>query len=262
MKRTLCVLFALMMAISHGVANDSANVAMPVVQTPEEVYAEANKDYADGNYREAVCKYERILKDYGQSAEIYYNLGNAYYRAGEIAASILNYERALRLEPSYSDAKANLAIANARTIDRIDEQKSLLGGWLSNVTALFHSTTWTYISVITFVLFLGLVFLFVFGKTPSMRKLGFYTGVCCLLLSVISLFLAYKRHAVETDHSEAILMPTEVNVKSSPDEHGTDIFLIHSGCKVRIGESIGDWCEVSLSDGTKGWVKASVLERI
>ena len=224
-------------------------------------WEEANALYAEGNYADAATQYETIVLDDPQP-EVYYNLGNAYFKQGEIARAILSYERALRLKPNYPDCKHNLQFAQAKIIDNIeDNHRFFLAQWAEAFRNLLSETIWFYISVALFILALIGAFTFAFGRQMALRKTGFHFAWAALLCSVIALCCAGSLHHRDNAREEAIIIQGIVNAKSSPDKSGTDLFILHEGTKVWVGETVNGWCSVHVGDHV-GWISSNALERI
>ena len=225
------------------------------------LFADANAQYAEGNYTEAAIQYEQILTEQ-PSAEVYYNLGNAYFKQGELAQAILAYERALRLQPSLQDAKHNLQFAQSRIIDNIqDTQSFFLSNWLQAIRNALSQRTWIILSISLFILALVGFFLFAFSQIIWLRKTAFYTSLVALIISMAACANAGSLHQRDTLRAEAIITQGIVNAKSSPDRSGTDLFTIHEGTKVEIKEVIGEWCCVHVGNNI-GWMPLAHLERI
>lgn len=226
----------------------------------------ANKAYQDGNYEEAIIGFENLLQSpdvmADARAEVLYNLGNAYFKTGENARAILAYERCLRLKPNHQDAKFNLKFAESRIIDNIeDHHQFFLLQWAQTVRGWAAESTWLLWSVILFVLCLTGMILFAFLRNTAVRKTAFYTGVAALCFSIIALWCGLSLHHRDMVKAEAIIIQGIVNAKSSPDKSGTDLFVLHEGTKVRIGDTVGDWCEIRVGDNI-GWIRQNALERI
>ena len=225
------------------------------------LFADANTQYAEGNYAEAVLQYEQIIAEQ-PSAEAYYNLGNAYFKQGELAQAILAYERALRIEPSYKDAKHNLLFAQSRIVDNIEDTQSFfLSNWLKAIRNALGLPTWIGLSIALFIYTLIGLFLFAFSQTIWLRKTAFYTSMVALIISIVACVNAGSLHKRDTQRAEAIITQGIVNAKSSPDRSGTDLFTIHEGTKVEITETIGEWCCIHVGNYI-GWMPLAHLERI
>ena len=225
------------------------------------LFSQANAQYAEGNYAEAAAQYEQVIAEQ-PSAEAYYNLGNAYFKQGELAQAILAYERALRIEPSYKDAKHNLLFAQSRIVDNIEDTQSFfLSNWLKAIRNALNQQTWMILSIALFICMLIGFFLFVFSQTVWVRKTAFYTSLVALLISLVACINAGSLHHRDTARAEAIITQGIVNAKSSPDRSGTDLFTVHEGTKVEITETIGDWCCIHVGNYI-GWMPLAHLERI
>lgn len=225
------------------------------------LFTDANTQYADGNYAEAAMQYELIIAQQ-PSAEAYYNLGNAYFKQGELAQAILAYERALRIEPSYKDAKHNLLFAQSRIVDNIEDTQSFfLSNWLKAVRNALGLQTWSILSIVLFIYMLIGLFLFAFSQIVWLRKTAFYTSMVALIISIAACINAGSLHQRDTQRSEAIITQGIVNAKSSPDRSGTDLFTIHEGTKVEITKIIGEWCCIHVGNYI-GWMPIAYLERI
>lgn len=225
------------------------------------LFSQANAQYAEGNYAEAAAQYEQVIAEQ-PSAEAYYNLGNAYFKQGELAQAILAYERALRIEPSYKDAKHNLLFAQSRIVDNIEDTQSFfLSNWLKAIRNALNQQTWIILSIALFICMLIGFFLFAFSQTVWVRKTAFYTSLVALLISLVACINAGSLHHRDTARAEAIITQGIVNAKSSPDRSGTDLFTVHEGTKVVITETIGDWCCIHVGNYI-GWMPLAHLERI
>jgi len=220
----------------------------------------ANSAYADGRYEEAAMMYEALLAE-TPSAQIYYNLGNARFKQGELAQAILNYERALRLKPNYPDAQYNLAFAQSKITDNIEEHDFFLSSWARAVRNCLRESTWIILSISLFILALVGILLFLLGREPWLRKTAFHIAWIALLFSLIAGLNAGSLHRRDTLRNEAIITQGIVNAKSSPDRSGTDLFTVHEGTKVTIRETLGDWCNIRVGSN-EGWIRLACLERI
>lgn len=224
-------------------------------------FADANQQYADGNYAEAAQAYEAIIAEQPNS-EAYYNLGNAYFKQDELAQAILAYERCLRFDPRNKDAKYNLAYAQSRIIDNVeDNQMFFIKNWLQAIRNTMRETTWMILSIITFLIVLIGALLFALSKEQWLRKTAFYTALIALFISVCACANAGSLHRRDTIREEAIITQGIVNVKASPDRSGTELFTLHEGTKVIIHETLGEWCNIHVGNNV-GWMKLSSLERI
>ena len=222
-----------------------------------------NKAYIDGNYELALEEYNSILEEGKYSMELYYNLANTYFKLGEIGKSILYYNKALRIAPAQEDIRHNLAIAEAKTKDRIVViPEFFLNRWLRVVRNSASCTAWSVLSLVTFALVLAFVVLFLLASRIKWRKAGFYCALCGFLLFVVTTSFAISSRNDMLTHNEAIVLSSAISVKSSPDNSATDLFVLHEGTKVRIVSEMDEWCEVVIADGKKGWTEVKNIEKI
>lgn len=223
----------------------------------------ANKHYIAGEYEQAIDGYNEILGSNCESAEVYYNLGNAYYKTNQFTLAILNYERAKLLAPNDEDIQFNLDMANQYVVDAINPLPQVFFiRWWSNLTNKLSVDGWAKTSVISFILFLILAGLFVFTRKSLLKRLSFWCGILVIVISIFSFNFATRHKKRITEHNFAIITQASVTVKSSPAENGTDLFMIHEGLKVEIKDNLGQWLQIRLSDGNQGWLPSSSLERI
>lgn len=227
------------------------------------LWSRANSAYIQNNYRQAIELYNAILARNEHSAKLYFNLGNAYFKENSLGRSILNYNRALLLEPEDEDAAYNLSLANARTVDKIDTvPEFFLKEWLCALAQSLGTNSWTWISIIALTIGFAATMLWLLAASMSRRKLGFYLGTVAMLIAFASTFFAHYQRSRILNSNEAVITNLMAPVKSSPDEGSKDIFVLHEGTKIRVGEELGGWSEITLSDGNKGWMLSSALERI
>ena len=229
----------------------------------ESTLKEAEEAYAKEDYTQAIELYESVLKSYGESAMVYYNLGNAYYKADKVAPAILNYERALLLNPGDSDTRFNLQVARQKTVDKIEPiGEFFLTRWIGTVEDVYSADGWAKWGVASFVLFIGCLVLFFFSKWIRLKKIGFFAGICFLLISLVANLFADSQQDKLLHRADAIVFASTVTVKSSPDASGTDLFILHEGTKVTIKSTLGEWSEIQLEDGNVGWMPSKEIQQI
>ena len=229
----------------------------------ESTLKEAEEAYAKEDYTQAIELYESVLKSYGESAMVYYNLGNAYYKAGKVAPAILNYERALLLNPGDSDTRFNLQVARQKTVDKIEPiGEFFLTRWIGTVEDVYSADGWAKWGVASFLLFIGCLVLFFFSKWIRLKKIGFFAGICFLLISLVANMFADSQQDKLLHRADAIVFASTVTVKSSPDASGTDLFILHEGTKVTIKSTLGEWSEIQLEDGNVGWMPSKEIQQI
>jgi tetratricopeptide (TPR) repeat protein len=227
------------------------------VYSQEAELKEAETAYSAEQYDKEAEIYESVLKNYGDSYELFYNLGNAYYKADKAAPAILNYERALLIKPGDSDVDVNLEMARQKTVDKIEPSDDIIFvKWLRTVQNLIGVDSWATVGLFCFVLFIVCLVLFFFSKWMRLKKIGFYVGILLFIMVIFANIFAYNQKKELIDRKRAIVFAPVVTAKSSPDNSGKDLFVIHEGTKVYIKSSIGDWNEIILEDGNStGWIQ-------
>lgn len=229
----------------------------------EEIIRQADDAYSKSEFKEAISLYESVVKEFGSSSDLYYNLGNAFYKDKQYAAAILNYERALKLAPNNGDARFNLSVARSHIIDKIEPIDSFfLKRWMDSLKYNLSSNGWAVLGAVSFLLFIASLYLYFFNRTVLLRKIGFFGGMVLVVVCLLSNVFASDIRNELLAHDEAIIFAPTVNIKSSPSESGTDIFILHEGSKVQIKSKLSGWAEIELEDGNKGWIPADKMETI
>lgn len=229
----------------------------------DKLWDDANTAYINADYAAAVHLYDSILATGNASYKLYYNLGNAWFKENRIGQAILYYNKALKLSPSDGDTEYNLRVANTHVKDKIEKvPEFFLNAFARNVRQSLRSDTWAALSLVLLALTLGALLVYLLSETLGRRKLGFYGGLACLLLTVFTTVCASMQREELISRSEAIVMSTAAAVKSSPDNASKDLFVLHEGTKVHIVSSLGNWREVAIADGNKGWIDATAIEVI
>jgi tetratricopeptide (TPR) repeat protein len=223
----------------------------------------ANEHYTKEEFTKAIDGYNQILMAGIESPELYYNLGNAYYKTNQFTLAILNFERAKLLAPDDEDIEFNLLVANQKVVDSIQELPGIfVVRWWNSLINSQTTDSWAVLSIIGFILFLTLLGLYFFAKTGEVKRISFWAGCFLIVFTISSWSFAARQKSRLVNHSFAIVMQPTVTVKSSPSEKGTNLFVIHEGLKVRITDKLGDWVEIRLADGNKGWLLTESIERI
>lgn len=225
--------------------------------------AEGDSAYMRNDYASAIQIYEALLKK-GEAAEVYYNLGNSYYKADDIAKAILNYERALLLQPGNADVRANLEIARSKTIDKvIPVPEIFFVAWTKSLINSLSVNAWAKLGIVFFIFLLVSFSLFFFSKQIIWKKSGFIAGIIFLFFVVLCNVFASQQKRELMNRNAAIILSPSVTVRSTPSESGTSLFVLHEGHKVEIKDnSMREWKEIRLEDGKVGWVPTSTIEVI
>lgn len=229
----------------------------------EKSWDAANKAYQEADYKRAEAIYRAILEQGLHSAKLYYNLANTLFKQEKLGEAILYYNKALRLSPADEDVRHNLEYAENSTKDSIEQiPEFFLFAWIRAVRNLMGCDGWTIFSLVILVIGLAAALFYLLAQRISTRKAGFYVMVlAALLFLVATLFANYERKAI-VNHNEAIVMSSAVSVKSSPDRAATELFVLHEGTKLSIGERMDGWVEVRIADGRKGWIESSRIAEI
>ena len=226
------------------------------------LFEEANAAYIAKEYAQAIEKYEQILNTGEVSSDLYYNLGNAYYKLDQKGKAILNYERGLMLSNN-ADLKYNLELARKGLEDEIEVLPPFfLSQWWAGVRQLASSKGWTIIALLMFWLGIAGLIVWQLAGQRKQKKLGFLAGLLLLAFSFFPFALAVHSMQLEADSGRAVVMSEEGNLRSGPDEVSTSIMLLHEGTLVEILDQIGDWYKVRLMNGEQGWLKVNVVEKI
>ncbi len=225
--------------------------------------SEGDSAYLQNDYASAIQIYESLLQQ-GEAAELYYNLGNSYYKSGDIARAILNYERALLLQPGNGDIRSNLEIARAKTIDKVVTIPDIFFvSWIKSLTNTLSADSWGKWGIAFFLLTLIAFSAYFFAKQVSQKKIGFIAGCITLVFTILcNLFAAQQKHDL-VERSSAIILSPSVTVRSTPSESGTALFILHEGHKVEVKDNtMREWKEILLPDGKVGWIPTTSLEVI
>ena len=255
-SRTAVVAFLVMLLPFAAQAQDDAYV--------DSLWNAANAAYTEGRWDDAAADY-MMISDMGlESASLYCNAGDACFKAGNVPMAIVYYERALKIDPSYSDARYNLQLMNQMIQDRIDPvPEFVLKVWVKDICYIMDSDSWTICFFVFLALALAMLLLFLLSPSVAGRRTGFFTGAAALLLAVLSVSFALMQKSDYMNVDDAVVMRPVTSVKSSPsDESSTDLFILHEGTKVRIIDEVGSWNNIELADGRQGWVRTGDLETI
>lgn len=223
----------------------------------------ANAAYAKADYFKAIKLYDSILNKGEVAAEIYFNLGNAYYKSNNIGYAILNYERAKKLAPEDEDIAMNLKLANQKTEDKIEAAPQLfLTTWKNAIVDMMSEKSWSEMCIILVIISLILFATYIFSANKAVKQVGFFGGSALILASVFVFFIAKHKYELTKTSSTAIITKAAVTVTGSPSEKGTKLFVLHEGTKVNITEEDGDWTEIKIANGNVGWVPTKSISAI
>lgn len=228
------------------------------------VFDKGNQLYGEGEFEKALEEYKKIIDSGHESAELYYNMGNACYKSLQYTWAILFYEKALRLAPKDEDIKANLELVRKYHVtDDIEIiPEVFINKWFRSFRKSFSADTWAYASVVAFILFLVLAGLYLFSAKRGLKKMGFGLGIVFFLISVFAFNYTQKSRKELLSHNEAIIFTPSVIIKSSPDQNGKELFTLHEGTKVSIKDESNNYFEIRIADGNVGWLLKTDVKKI
>lgn len=234
---------------------------------------QADSAYSADDFALAASIYRQIMQNEGTSPQLYYNLANCEYRLGNLGKAIVNYERALRMDPTFDDAKTNLEFVNSRIVDRQGERGSFLSNTYDRFALAATPDTWAWTSFVLFTLAAVAIATYFFSSNISIRKTGFFGAITLLILFGITLIIASRAKNITTDRDTAIITVQSTILSTSPREpkdRNEEAMLLHEGTKVTILDSIsvpGDttgmrWLDVQIDNIHRAWIKSTDIERI
>lgn len=242
MKRILFIVMLLLSVPGYLLSND--------------LLKKAEKAYDEKKYKEAILAYEQLLKKGYKSYELYFNLGNAYYRDKQLGKAIYNYELARKLNPNDEDVRINLGIASAKTIDKIDSRENFfISAVKTNLLSSFTTYGWAWISIGAILLTCISFFLFMSSGNVLIRRISFLLSILLFAGFLFSYFLGLSALRSKYENKFAIITSREAKIMNEPTGSATTKFSLHEGTKIRVVENNGDWLLIKLDNGNEGWVK-------
>ncbi len=229
----------------------------------DETINKANSAYNQGLYDSAIVLYNNVILADMESAELYYNIGNAYFKNNNLPKAILFFEKAKKLAPYDEDIKYNLNIANSMIVDKIEKVPEMFyKSWWNYFYNMFNADTWTILSLIIWLLFIIVLGFFILGKSRRSKKLSFYVAALFLFATIASFGLASQKYYYSKENKEAIIFIPTITVKSSPTLGSVDLFVVHEGTKVKIVDKLDNWFKIKIQDGSVGWLPMNTMEMI
>lgn len=226
----------------------------------DSLYLKAGKAYEAGKFEQSLEFYDTILQKGFESPDLYYNMGNAAFRSNKLGYSILYYEKALKLDPSFEEAKKNLGYVSVYKEDQLEKVPELfLKTWIQMLFRLFSLSTWSILAIVLFAFMLSGSLIYIFSRRMVWKKIGFFSALATLLLFILSLSATIDLNAEIQNPDTAVIISPSIVVKSSPSMSGTDLFILHEGSIVRFDDAVGEWIEVSISDGRIGWIPGETM---
>jgi tetratricopeptide (TPR) repeat protein len=227
------------------------------------LFSKGNQQYAKGQYQDAIKSYQQILNDGYQSATVYFNLGNAYYKLDDIPSALLYFGKAHKLNPGDEDINANIRLARTKTTDKLDQvPEFFVTAWWHSFILSLSANTLGVLSVILFLAGFGVLILYIFTYSTGVKKASFFSGIILIGLGSIAIFIANRQVNYFNGHHEAIIFSSSVTAKSSPDANAKPLFVVHEGTQVDIMQTQDNWIEVELPNGNAGWIAATDVKQI
>ncbi|MCU7495942.1 MAG: tetratricopeptide repeat protein [Ignavibacteria bacterium] len=223
----------------------------------------ANNFYQEGKFDRAVEIYQKLADEGFSGKELFYNLGNAYFKSGMIGYAILNYEKAQKISPNDEDITYNLKIANARTVDKIEAMpKIFLVRWWEELLNYYPVNGWTVVTYFIYLALLGVIGWYFFSRGKSRQRWIVISGLAIAVIFIFSLVVLVSKYTYDNGKEYAVVTESAVTVKLSPDEHSGDAFIIHEGIKLSLEDKVDKWVKIKLADGKVGWLTQADMKKI
>jgi len=230
---------------------------------PSVEYQKANNLYQKNSFDSAAKIYEKLISEEYHSTEVYFNLGNCYYKTNKTAKAILNYERALKLKPNDEDILFNIKIAQLKVVDKIETVPEIFYvRWANHLSSIFSIDGWGKLITIGVWLMFLFAAVYALSQKPALKKVSLLLSFIFLIFTFLVWFLAKQYYETSKINKSAIILSESVYVKSSPGENNTDLFLLHEGTKASILDEFENWEKIKIANGSVGWVKKNDLEEI
>jgi tetratricopeptide (TPR) repeat protein len=227
------------------------------------LFKKGNALYTKAQYQDAVKAYQQILNDGSQSAVVYFNMGNAYYKLDSIPSALLYYEKARKLAPNDEDINFNIRLANLKTADKVEQEPEFfVTKWWHALILHYSIGTLSVISILFLIVGFGGLSLYLFANDVVVKKAAFYSGLVLVIAAILAIFITNRQQYYFDTHHQAIIFGTSVTVKSSPDANAKPLFIVHEGTKVNLVQQNDDWMEIELPNGNAGWIAITDAKEI
>ncbi len=229
----------------------------------DSIFNKANDAYADGNYKEAKRLYESILKNDVNSSELYFNLGNTYYKQEDLAYSIYYYEKALKLKPEDERIKNNLAFAERMRLDQFERlPDSEVDKTLDDFIATFTIDTWSIIGIVLLFVAALSFGVFLLFKRTLVKRLAF--GICLgfILFSTGAFVMAQTQLQEVNSSVYGIIFQEEKSLLEEPNPKSNVLLQLHKGTKIKILDQFRSFYKIKLPDGTIGWMTIENIRKL
>lgn len=227
------------------------------------LFKQGNEAYKKARYQQAISLYGQILNTGCHSEEVYFNLGNAYFKLGDIPSALLNYEKAHKLAPGDEDVNFNIYFANSKTSDKVEPAPDFFATrWWHNIILHYSIRTLSALSILLFIAGSCLLVLYLFTNVVLLKKAAFYLGVLVLFSGLLTVFIANRQVHYFNDYQQAIIFSGSINVRSAPVDQAVTLFVLHEGTKVNVLDNNNGWLKIQLANGTEGWIHEADIKDI
>jgi hypothetical protein len=235
----------------------------PLCGNIDSLYRSAVALYEEGDYESALATFRTIVGSGHEAADLYYNMGNAAFRSNNVGYAILYYEKALKMDPSHSDAAHNLEFASQYRVDVFEEVPVLfIRTWISSAVNALSEPTWSILSLSGFILVLASILVYLFAKGLNLKKAGFFSALFGIVFFLFAFSATISKHRSITQPPGGIIISPSVLVRSTPNDSGTELFVLHEGSKVTVSEEVTGWYNIRIVDGREGWIRGDDFEHI
>lgn len=232
-------------------------------ESPEAMLRRGNEFYVSKQYNKAIEAYENLTEQGYEGTELFYNLGNAYYRVGKLGYAILYYEKALKLSPSDEDVRHNIALVNLQTVDKIETLPGFfLFEWWESLLSLFSVSGWAIFAFIIYLLLLAVIVVYVFTSSAFVQRISVYGGLAVIVFLALSITILTVNLNRENNVKKGVIIEQTATAKLAPDNKSNDAFVIHEGLKVTVEDRLSNWLKIRLEDGKIGWLTSDNLRII
>lgn len=232
-------------------------------QNIDSLFNSANELYRNGNYDKAIESYKQILEQDAISDELFYNLGNSYYKLNKVGPSIFYYEKALQLNPLNQDVKNNLVFAKRLALDNIEEvPKTFLQKFNTNYLQKLSYNEWAVVTIVFVLLSAVLFLLFYFAYTPTKKRFFFTLAIISFILFVAAISITYNQYNFSKNTKKAIVFATKTEVRNAPTLNSEEVFTLHEGTKVIVLDAVDNWKKIKLADGKIGWIISDEIKML
>lgn len=226
-------------------------------------FEQANNLYISKQYEKALEIYLELANKQSPTSNLYYNIGNCYYRLNQLGYAILYYEKAYKLNPDDESIQKNLKIANAKIVDKITPiSKLFIYQWFDDLIQLNTPSFFAIWSIIFIWISVLLAILFFITTKSKVRKISFYTSLFIFILFILTLWLGYNSQQYHQKTNSGVITAKSVYVKSSPDTNSMDLFILHEGTKFELKDNLSQWYKIRLANGATGWIEEKNFGKI